>query len=98
MLPFAPFSQQQGGAKRTNMTAWLAARSDPNGYGEMLSFVFPRSQNIPGPEQIQARINQDPEVSRQVTLWGQINSTVRYGNILVIPIENSLLYVQPLYL
>lgn len=97
MLPFAPFSQQ-GGTRRTNMTAWLAARSDPKGYGEMLSFVFPRSQNVPGPEQIQARINQDPEVSQQITLWNQSNSVVRYGNLLVIPIENSLLYVQPLYL
>ncbi|MFY9587314.1 MAG: UPF0182 family protein [Actinomycetota bacterium] len=98
MLPFAPFSQQGSGTRRTNMTAWLAARSDPNGYGEMLSFVFPRSQNIPGPEQIQARINQDPAVSQQITLWNQSNSIVRYGNLLVIPIENSLLYVQPLYL
>jgi uncharacterized membrane protein (UPF0182 family) len=97
MLPFTPFSQQ-GATRRTNMTAWLAARSDPQGYGEMLSFVFPRTQNVPGPEQIQARINQDPEVSQQITLWNQSNSIVRYGNLLVIPIEDSLLYVQPLYL
>jgi uncharacterized membrane protein (UPF0182 family) len=80
------------------MTAWLAARSDPVGYGEMRSFVFPRQLNVPGPEQIQARINQDPLVSQQITLWDQSNSIVRYGNILVIPIEDSLLYVQPLYL
>jgi uncharacterized membrane protein (UPF0182 family) len=98
MLPFAPFSQQSGGSRRTNMTAWLAARSDPVGYGEMRSFVFPRQLNVPGPEQIQARINQDPLVSQQITLWDQSNSIVRYGNILVIPIEDSLLYVQPLYL
>ena len=97
MQPFAPFSQQ-GGTRRTNMTAWLAARSDPEGYGQKLSFVFPRTQNIPGPEQVQARINQDPEVSRQITLWNQANSIVRYGNLLVIPIEDALLYVQPLYL
>jgi uncharacterized protein len=80
------------------MTAWLAARSDPADYGEMRSFVFPRQENIPGPEQIQARINQDPVVSQQITLWNQSNSVVTYGNILVIPIEDSLLYVQPLYL
>ncbi len=97
MLPFTPFSQQ-GATRRTNMTAWLAAHSDPEGYGEKLSFVFPRTQNIPGPEQIQARINQDPEVSQQITLWNQSNSIVRYGNLLVIPIEDALLYVQPLYL
>jgi uncharacterized membrane protein (UPF0182 family) len=98
MLPFAPFSQTSGGTRRTNMTAWLAARSDPADYGEMRSFVFPRQENIPGPEQIQARINQDPNVSQQITLWNQSNSVVTYGNILVIPIEDSLLYVQPLYL
>jgi uncharacterized protein len=98
MLPFAPFSQSSSGTRRTNMTAWLAARSDPADYGEMRSFVFPRQENIPGPEQIQARINQDPSVSQQITLWNQSNSLVTYGNILVIPIENSLLYVQPLYL
>ena len=98
MLPFAPFSQQTGGTRRTNMTAWLAARSDPEGYGEMISFVFPRVKNIPGPEQVQARINQDPLVSAQITLWNQSGSTVKYGNLLVVPIEDSLLYVQPLYL
>jgi uncharacterized membrane protein (UPF0182 family) len=99
MLPFAPFSGQQGMAsRRTNMTAWLAARSDPENYGQLISFVFPRQKNVPGPEQIQARINQDPAVSQQITLWGQLGSTVRYGNVLVIPIEDSILYVQPLYL
>ena len=98
MLPFAPFSQASGGTRRTNMTAWLAARSDPVGYGEMRSFVFPRQLNVAGPEQVQARINQDPLVSQQITLWNQSNSVVTYGNILVIPIEDSLLYVQPLYL
>jgi hypothetical protein len=98
MLPFAPFSQQTGGTRRTNMTAWLAARSDPGQYGDMRSFVFPRQLNVPGPEQIQARINQDPQVSQQITLWNQSNSEVTYGNILVIPIEDALLYVQPLYL
>jgi len=101
MQPFAPFSQTGAGAtstRRTNMTAWLAARSDPTGYGEMLSYVFPRQKNVPGPEQVQARINQDPLVSAQITLWNQSGSGVIYGNLLVIPIEDSLLYVQPLYL
>jgi uncharacterized protein len=97
MLPFTPFSTQSG-TRRTNMTAWLAARSDPTDYGHMLSFVFPRQENIPGPEQVQARINQDPVVSQQITLWNQSNSIVRYGDLLVIPIEDGLLYVQPLYL
>jgi uncharacterized protein len=99
MLPFAPFSgEQQTANRRTNMTAWLAARSDPEGYGQMLSFVFPRQKNVPGPEQVQSRINQDPAVSAQLTLWDRAGSRVRYGNLLVIPIEDSLLYVQPLYL
>jgi hypothetical protein len=101
MLPFAPFSQSGASAsstKRTNMTAWLAARSDPDGYGQMISFVFPRQVNIPGPEQIEARINQDPIFSAQKSLWDQSGSAVKFGDLLVIPIEKGLLYVQPIYL
>jgi uncharacterized protein len=101
MLPFAPFSQTGAtsqSVKRTNMTAWLAARSDPEGYGQMISFVFPRQLNIPGPEQIEARINQDPTFSAQKSLWDQSGSEVKFGDLLVIPIEKGLLYVQPIYL
>ena len=98
MEPFAPFSQATGTTRRTNMTAWLAARSDPEGYGEMLSFVFPRQKNVPGPEQIEARIQADPTFSQQKSLWDQSGSQVIFGNLLVIPIDDALLYVQPIYL
>lgn len=98
MLPFSPFSPDPL-KPRQNLTAWLAARSDPGEeYGQLLSFVFPKQKLVFGPEQVQARINQDPAVSQQITLWDRAGSKVIYGNLLVIPIEKSLLYVQPLYL
>ena len=97
MLPFTPFSPNEQ-TPRQNMTAWLAARSDPEGYGQLISFVMPRQKLVFGPEQIYARINQDPQISAQLSLWKQGGSTVTHGNLLVIPIEESLLYVHPLYL
>jgi uncharacterized membrane protein (UPF0182 family) len=97
MQPFAPFSSDPQ-RPRQNMTAWLAARSDPEGYGELISFVMPRQKLVFGPEQVYARIQQDPLVSQQITLWDRAGSNVIAGNMLVIPIEESLLYVHPLYL
>ncbi len=97
MLPFTPFSPNNK-EPRQNMTAWLAARSDPEGYGQLISFVMPRQKLVFGPEQIYARINQDPAISAQLSLWKQGGSQVTHGNLLVIPIEESLLYVHPLYL
>lgn len=91
MLPFVPNG-------RKNMVAWLGARSDPPNYGKAVTIVFPKGSNIYGPSQVEAAINQDPKVSAQLTLWNQSGSSALMGNLLVVPIEKSLLYVQPLYL
>ncbi len=90
MLPFVPKG-------RDNVIAWLAARSDDR-YGELLLFEFPKGELIYGPMQIEARIDQDAEISQLFTLWGQSGSRVIRGNLLVIPIEDSILYVEPVYL
>ncbi len=84
--------------KKDNMNAWFAARSDGEDYGKLLLFKFPKDKLVYGPLQIEARIDQDSEISQQLTLWGQQGSRVTRGNLLVIPIENSLLYIEPLYL
>ncbi|WP_088893765.1 UPF0182 family protein [Leptolyngbya ohadii] len=91
LLPFTP-------AQRNNLIAWMAARSDGEQYGRMLLYVFPKQELIFGPEQIEARINQDPVISQQIALWNREGSRAAQGNLLVIPIEQSLLYVEPLYL
>ena len=91
LLPYTP-------SKRDNLAAWLAARCDMPNYGDLIVYVFPRDRLVFGPRQINARIDQDAYISQQLTLWGQIGSQVIRGSLLVIPIENSLLYVQPLYL
>ncbi len=91
LLPFTP-------AKRDNLAAWITARCDGPNYGKILAYDFPRDRLIFGPKQIDARINQDSAISQQLTLWGQRGSQVIRGSMLVIPIERSLLYVQPLYL
>ena len=91
MLPMVPRG-------RDNMISWLAARCDGNEYGHMIEYAFSKEKLIYGPYQIQARINQNPEISRQMSLWNQMGSRVILGNLLVIPIEDALLYVEPLYL
>lgn len=83
---------------RDNMIAWLAAKSDPENYGELVAFKLPKDRLIYGPAQIEARIDQDPEISRQIALWDQRGSRVIRGNLMVIPIENSFLYVEPVFL
>lgn len=83
---------------RDNLIGWMAARSDGENYGELVTYRFPKQELIFGPLQIEARIDQDPEISAQITLWDQGGSEVIRGNLLVLPIENSLLYVEPLYL
>jgi uncharacterized membrane protein (UPF0182 family) len=85
-------------ARRDNMIAWLAARSDPPNYGRLIVYLFPKQRLVYGPRQIDARIDQDPVIARQLALWNQAGSTVIRGSLLAIPIEESLLYVQPLYL
>jgi hypothetical protein len=91
MVPFCP-------SKKENMIAWLAARCDEPNYGRLLVFDFPKQKLVYGPSQIESRINQDPEISKQLTLWNQGGSRVIRGSLLVIPIEQSLIYVQPLYI
>jgi hypothetical protein len=80
------------------MRAWLAARSDPPHYGKLIALNFPKAKLIYGPKQIDARIDQDPAISQQLSLWNQRGSQVIRGSMLAIPIEKSLLYIQPLYL
>jgi len=91
MLPMVP-------SRRDNMIAWLAARCDPPDYGKLIAYEFPKDKLVYGPFQIEALINQNTEISQQLTLWNQMGSRVIRGNLLVIPIENSILYVSPLYL
>ena len=91
LLPFTP-------AKRDNLAAWVTARCDGPHYGKIIAYTFPRDRLIYGPKQIDARINQDSAISQQLTLWSQRGSQVIRGSLLVIPMERSLLYVQPLYL
>jgi uncharacterized membrane protein (UPF0182 family) len=91
LLPFTP-------SKRDNLAAWLTARCDEPNYGKIRAYTFPRDRLIYGPKQIDARINQDSFISQQLTLWSQRGSEVIRGSMLVIPIEKSLLYVQPLFL
>jgi hypothetical protein len=100
LLPFTP-------TQRTNLIAWLAARSDGEQYGKLLLYQFPKQELVYGPEQIEALINQDPVISQQISLWNRQGSRAIQGNLLVIPIEqclttnrctSTLLYVEPLYL
>jgi hypothetical protein len=85
-------------ARRDNMIAWLAARSDPPHYGRLIAYNFPKQKLVFGPRQVDARIDQDPVISQQLALWNQRGSTVIRGSLLAIPLDESLIYVQPLYL
>lgn len=85
-------------AQRNNLIAWLAAHSDGQRYGKMLLYQFPKQVLVYGPEQIEARINQDPIISQRISLWNRQGSRALQGNLLVIPLEQSLLYVEPIYL
>jgi uncharacterized membrane protein (UPF0182 family) len=91
ILPFTP-------ARRDNMVALLTAKSDPSDYGRRVMYEFPKDRLIFGPMQVEARIDQDPTISEQITLWSQKGSNVIRGNLLVIPIGKSVLYVEPLFL
>ncbi|MBW2967701.1 UPF0182 family protein [Candidatus Woesearchaeota archaeon] len=84
--------------RKDNMISWLAARSDGDNYGKLLLYKFPKDKLVYGPLQIEAKIDQDSEISQQLTLWSQQGSRVTRGNLLVIPIDNSLLYIEPLYI
>lgn len=91
ILPFTPQNKK-------NMIAWLAANSDGEDYGKILSYSFPKQELVYGPTQVEARISQDTVISQQLSLWDQRGSSVIRGNLLAIPIKDSLLYVEPLYL
>ena len=91
MLPMVP-------SQRENMIAWLAARCDQPDYGKLIVYEFPKEKLVYGPFQIEALINQNTDISQQISLWNQMGSRVIRGNLLVVPIENSILYVTPLYL
>jgi uncharacterized membrane protein (UPF0182 family) len=91
MLPFTP-------RQKDNLAAWMVARSDGENYGRLVVFQFPKQKVIFGPKQVIARINQDQTISPQITLWNQLGSEVIQGTLLVIPMEESVLYVRALYL
>src|SRR5258706_12664355 len=91
LLPMVP-------SQRENMIAWLAARCDPPEYGKLIVYEFPKDKLVYGPFQIEARIQQNTDISQQISLWNQMGSRVIRGHLLVVPIENSILYVSPLYL
>ncbi len=91
MMPFTPRT-------KANMIGWMAAKSDPDSYGERVVYTLPKQRLVLGPEQVAARVNQDPVISQELTLWNQRGSGVRWGNLLVIPMNDSIVYVQPLYL
>jgi uncharacterized membrane protein (UPF0182 family) len=91
MVPFTPRGKD-------NLASWMVARNDGARYGELVVYRFPKQSLVFGPTQIVNRINQDTEIARQVSLWDQGGSEVIRGNLLVIPIEESLIYVMPLYL
>jgi uncharacterized membrane protein (UPF0182 family) len=91
MLPFTP-------SKKDNMIGWLAARSDLPHYGSLLVYKLPKDKLVYGPMQIEARVDQQTEISRELSLWGQRGSRVIRGNLLAIPVSDSFIYVEPIYL
>jgi len=91
IMPFVPLN-------RTNAISWLAARSDGENYGKLVSFRFPSTESVPGPTQVERRIDSDGRVSQQLTLWNQSGSKVIRGNLLMIPIGSANLFFEPLYL
>lgn len=91
LLPFTPLNKQ-------NLIAWMAARCDDDNYGKRIIYQFPQERLFFGPQQVEARIHQNPEISEQISLWNEHGSRVEQGDVQVIPMEKSLLYIQPLYL
>jgi uncharacterized membrane protein (UPF0182 family) len=83
---------------KPNMTALLVARNDGEDYGKLVVYKLPKQKNVYGPMQIETKINQDPNISKEFSLWGQQGSTYLHGDLLTIPIKNSFIYVQPIYI
>ncbi|MEI3599202.1 MULTISPECIES: UPF0182 family membrane protein [unclassified Oceanobacillus] len=91
MVPYTPRNRQ-------NMIAWMGVRNDGEHYGELFVYTFPKQRNIYGPQQIENRINQDSTISQQLNLWSQGGSEVIRGNLIAIPIEDTIMYVEPIYI
>ncbi|MDP7618787.1 MAG: UPF0182 family protein, partial [Dehalococcoidia bacterium] len=83
---------------KPNLVGWLAARNDAPNYGNLIAFTFPKDRQVDGVQQVEAQINIDPEISQQFTLWNTAGSRVLRGNLLVIPVGETILYAEPLYL
>ncbi|MGQ0521566.1 MAG: UPF0182 family membrane protein [Actinomycetota bacterium] len=96
-LILQPFVPRSSGDRQQNLSAFMTAKSDPGEYGKLQAFVMPRGEQIDGPALVDARAAADPDISREITLLNQQGSQVQLGNVQVIPIENSLLYIRPLY-
>jgi uncharacterized membrane protein (UPF0182 family) len=94
LQPFVPFSDDDS---RRELSAFMVAKSDPNEYGKLEVFVMPRDRQVDGPAIVNARINQEPEVSSLITLLSRAGSEVLLGNLVIIPVEQSLIYIRPLY-
>ncbi len=94
LQPFVPFS---GDDSRRELSAFMVAKADPSDYGKLEVFVMPRDRQVDGPAIVNARINQEPEVSQLITLLSRAGSEVLLGNLMIIPVEQSLIYVRPLY-
>jgi uncharacterized membrane protein (UPF0182 family) len=91
ILPFTP-------SNRNNLIGWIAGRSDGPHYGKVVAFDFPKNRLVDGPLQVEARIDQNPQLSSQLSLWNQQGSRVRRGTLIVIPVGRALLYAEPIYL
>ncbi|MDQ0351273.1 uncharacterized membrane protein (UPF0182 family) [Alkalibacillus filiformis] len=91
MTPYTPRNRQ-------NMIAWIGARNDGENYGDLVVYEFPKQRNVYGPQQIENRINQDSRISQELNLWSQGGSSVIRGNLLTIPIEDTIMYVEPIYI
>ncbi|WP_017186694.1 UPF0182 family protein [Alkalibacillus haloalkaliphilus] len=91
MTPYTPRNRQ-------NMIAWIGARNDGDNYGDLMVYEFPKQRNVYGPQQIENRINQDSRISQELNLWSQGGSSVIRGNLLTIPIEDTMMYVEPIYI
>jgi hypothetical protein len=90
-VPFTPKTKK-------NMTALLVARNDGENYGELVLYQFPKSKTVYGPEQVEAQIDQNTEISKEFSLWNSSGTTYRRGNMFIIPVNSSILYVEPVYL
>ncbi|MDZ4804904.1 MAG: UPF0182 family protein, partial [Candidatus Eisenbacteria bacterium] len=96
ILPFTPYTAR--GTSRNNMVGWIAGRCDGAHYGKLLVYRFPKQSLVYGPMQIEARIDQDAVISKDLTLWNQQGSSVIRGNLIVVPLEGALLYTKPIFL